>query len=126
MIDSSDSRGRRCHIGRHSVRRKQILAASAVAFAASISLYSAAAEGAPRTWGNTSTTGNWNDSSAWNGNSVPSNGDDAIFTQSDGVDRFVNYVNPGGVSLNLLKIECTGSGVLTLVQNQDLLHASFF
>jgi len=82
-------------------------------------------QAAPRTWDNGTDNGTWNDPSHWNG-SVPQNGDDAIFRQNDGVDRFVNYVNPGGVALNLLKIECTGTGLLTLVQNQDTLNTTFF
>ena len=78
----------------------------------------------PRNWDNTYSSGDWNDPSRWSPNNAPQNGDDVLLTQGDAVNRTVNYVNPGGVSLNSIRIESTGSGLMTLVQNQDSLNAN--
>jgi hypothetical protein len=78
-------------------------------------------DASPRTWDNTFTDDGWNDGSHWQGGTVPQNGDDVLITSNDGIDRTVHYVNPSGVTLNSLTIECTGTGVTTLAQSAHTL-----
>jgi hypothetical protein len=78
------------------------------------------------TWTNPGTAGTWMDAGNWSGGATPANGDDVLLTQSDGVSRTVNYVNPGGVNLNTVQIDSSGSGLMTLRQAQDTLTATDF
>jgi hypothetical protein len=78
------------------------------------------------TWANPGTAGTWIDPSNWSGGTVPANGDDALLTQSDGVNRTVRYMNPAGVNLKALQINSTGTGIMTLRHTQDPLNALDF
>ncbi len=68
----------------------------------------------------------WDNANCWNPLGQPTTTDDVFLTQSDGVDRTVLYRNSntvslGGIDTKSITVDATGSGSMTLLQNQDLL-----
>jgi hypothetical protein len=67
-------------------------------------------------------SGWWNDlgvpsgTSNWTSAGAPLNGNSAYLTQTDAIDRTVNYNNTAPVLLNELRVDATGSGNMTLNQ----------
>lgn len=72
------------------------------------------------------TDGWWNDGANWSSGLQPQNVDGVSLTQSDAINRTVNYWNtayPSAV-LSSLVIDATGSGTMTLFQTKDALSVS--
>jgi len=71
-------------------------------------------------------SGFWNVNTNWAPNVVPGGGDDVRLYQNDASDRIVTYVSPTPLSLNSLRTDASGNGLMTMQQSADQLSTNEF
>lgn len=89
-------------------------------------VFISAAYAADKYW--VGTDGNWDDTANWGltsggagGEAQPQAGEIAYLTQSDNINRAVNYQSSIDPLLSRLRIDSTGTGTMALNQSQDVL-----
>jgi len=112
-----------CTAGEASSRHPRLRTGALLPLLVGALLSSQKAVAVTRSW--VGGTGWWSTATNWSPIGQPQDGDTAFLTQSDATNRTISYANPltPNPVLNLLRIDATGAGTITLSQTKDSLAA---